>query len=95
MFNKNKPAKPIKTIDRLSYRMEIRGGGDVWRLYGFVRDIGEYRYFSTPVSYDEETQVLKTISGSIYQVASFEREDNSEVLEQLKSDIERGSYEVH
>lgn len=78
------------------YRMELRGGGDVWRLegkaYGHPRiPDGDIVHPSSPVALQDD--VLTTASGQQYRIMSYENRDK--VVEQINQDIKNGGYEVH
>jgi hypothetical protein len=78
--------------------MEIRGGGDIWRIVGLCpehpksNEQGEVCP-SSPVAFDEETMIMTTYSGSKYKLVSFISKEN--FLEQLREDVKRIGYEVH
>ena len=57
------------------YEMELRGGGDIWRLKGRVvnhPDFPDYANISpsAPVEFDEVTNIMKTASGNTYKIIS-------------------------
>ena len=86
----------LKIYD-LRYQMELRGGGDVWRLYGKCPEHPNSSHGdicpSTPTSFDEANDVLTTASGRKYKVVSYW--DRTKVVEQIKKDIANGGYDVH
>lgn len=83
-------------IDKLRYNMCMSIGGDCWRLCGRVYghpdfENGEFCYPSNPVSL--EGSILKTLSGRVYEILSFDGNEE-EVRNQILKDIEKG-YEIH
>jgi hypothetical protein len=86
-------------LHEVIYCMHINGGGDHWTLYGQVTGhprFPDYTYVrpSTPVEFDEATDILKTVSGSQYKLVSY-GSDKTKIVEQIKKDIAAGGYEVH
>lgn len=85
-------------IYNLRYFMELRGGGDVWKLVGDApghpNAIEGKICPSTPVSLDKENKIFTTYSGRQYKIMSF-GENDAEVLAQIEQDIVNGGYEVH
>lgn len=81
------------------YQMQLRGGGDIWSLYGQVYGHpnfppGHHTHLSSPLTFDPETDELDTCSGSRYIIKSYEG-DKQKVVDQIKTDIANGGYEVH
>lgn len=80
------------------YQMQLRGGGDIWRLNGRVFnhpkfENGAYIQPSAPVSFDEDTETFKTASGNSYRIMSYI--GNSEAIrKQIREDVARGGYEI-
>lgn len=65
MSKENKETK-MKFLYRVHYRMQIQGGGDIWRVCGLDEN-DKIKWLSTPIEFDENTDVLKTFSGSVYK----------------------------
>ncbi len=83
-------------IYNLTYQMELRGGGDIWRLCGDCPahpTAKGYVWPSSPVSFDEVNDMLVTTSGRKYKVISYINKEK--VVEQIKKDIANQGYEVH
>lgn len=83
----------MKPLFKVRYRMYLQGGGDVWRICG-VDESDHFKWLSTPISYDENQNILKTLSGSVYEIMSYEGNKEAFVT-QITQDIEKGSYKVH
>jgi len=88
--------EPIQIFD-LCYRMDMGCGYDVWRYQGYAPGhptivTGIVRP-SPPASFDEETLILKTVSGRVYKVMSFDG-NQQEIIEQIKSDIAGGGFKL-
>jgi hypothetical protein len=83
----------IKTLSSVRYHMDMGCGLDVWRISG-IDDNGKVKLPSTPIEFDEENDILKTVSGSVYHIGNFSC-DRSAFVEQVKKDIKNKSYEVH
>ena len=86
-------------IEDFAYRMEIRGGGDIWRYQGIVFGHpriadGDICLPSVPSDYDETNRILKTASGNEYHIASF-GDDERKVVEQIRKDIKNHGFEIH
>lgn len=88
-------------IHNVSYRMEIRGGGDIWRIVGEIYNHpnfvdGTVVWPSCPVEYvDDLIPKFMTGSGYVYEIHSFAENWNGEKFkEQIIKDIESG-YEIH
>lgn len=88
-------------VHQVYYGMELRGGGDIWRIHGRVyghprfKD-GDAYSPSGPVAFDEATMVVTSFSGKQYKICSFASHQKPEVfIAQLKKDIENGYFEVH
>ena len=81
----------MKFISRVRYVVDMGCGLDIWRISGIV-DTNEV-YISTPISYDYETDIIETKSGSIYKIVSYEM-DKDKFHEQITQSIKNGGYEV-
>jgi hypothetical protein len=80
------------------YEMELGCNLDVWQLRGNVINHPDFPDGnsvgpSTPVEFDEATDIMKTASGKTYKIMSYVNKEK--VVEQIKSDIEKKGYEVH
>jgi hypothetical protein len=82
----------MKIINNIRYEMHLNGGGDVWRIGGIVD--GSYKWLSTPISYDAENDILKTVSGSVYHIDSYDT-NKEDFKTQVDKDISLGNYEIH
>ena len=83
------------------YMMEFGCGGDVWRYHGMCPDhpltqnrADKYISPTRPTSFDEQNMILRTNSGRLYKIMSF-CGDQQKIIEQIKSDIKNGKFEVH
>lgn len=83
----------MKHIYDVRYGMLLGGGRDVWRILA-TNDQGESKWLSVPVEYDQNTDVLKTHSGSIYHIQSFQM-DKEEFVKQVTEDIKNKSYKSY
>ena len=88
-------------VHQAYYGMELRGGGDIWRIHGKVyghprfKDGDDYSP-SGPAAFDEANMIVTSFSGKQYKIASFADHQKPEAfIEQLKKDIENGYFEVH
>ena len=83
------------------YLMQFGAGVDVWRYHGTCPDhpISQNKQDKTvsptrPTSFDEKNMILRTHSGRIYKIMSFIG-DQQKIIEQIKSDIKNGKFEVY
>jgi len=86
-------------ISEVRYYMEIRGGGDIWRIIGKAQNhpavgVGEYVLPTNPKSYDPKTLRFTTNTGRVYEIVSF-AEPEIKFEKQILKDIEKGGYEIH
>ena len=79
----------IKDLFDARYEHILSGGGDPWVLTGNYG--GQKIYPTHPVEFDEKEMIIKTFSGSLYRLYDI----SSENIEQIKTDIKNGGYEVH
>lgn len=82
----------IKEIYNVRYIMAPGCCFDIWRLSSGSST--SVMYHSTPVSFDEDKDILMTASGSVYHISSY-GDVKSKVVEQIKSDIANMGFEVH
>jgi len=78
--------------------MELRGGGDIWRIFGEAFGhpdfpAGDTVCPSSPVSFDETTDNFTTASGRVYHIVSYQ--DKNNFVEQILKDVGNRGYEVH
>lgn len=89
----------IIRIHDVRYQMEMRGGGDIWRIYGAAENHPAVPSMkevmpTNPVVYDKEKRQFRTRSGRVYEIVSI-RGDEEKFIAQLEKDIECGGFEVH
>lgn len=88
---------PIQ-IFKFHYRMELCGGyqNDTFRYHGECPDHPTVRSGnvspSAPVEFDEANMLLRTVSGRLYKIMSFDA-DPVKTIAQIKDDIERGGFQ--
>lgn len=87
-------------VDQIQYVMEMRGGGDIWRIYGKVFNHpnimnGQAYYPSSPISFDETNEIVTSVSGKQYKIMSYGGKGKDAFIQQLKKDIERNGFEIH
>jgi hypothetical protein len=82
----------MKYIENVRYAMDLGGGGDVWRIHGFVE--GKPIRPSTVKSFNKEKDIFGTVSGSTYHILSY-GQDKDKFFEQVEKDIKNNGYEVH
>ncbi len=81
------------------YQMEMGCGSDSWRLYGVaighpqIKD-GDIVMTSSPVSFDENGDILTTASGRVYKIVSY-LDSRDKTIGQIKEDIKKGGFELH
>lgn len=81
------------------YQMHMRGGGDVWRIFGQVYNHpsfpnGSDYSPSSPESFDEATMIVTSASGKSYKIMTIAG-PREKFIEQLKKDVLNKGYEVH
>ncbi len=86
-------------ISEVRYHMELRAGGDVWRIIGKAQnhpvvESGGYILPTNPKSYDPKTLRFTTNSGRLYEIVSFAQPEIT-FEKQILKDIEKGGYEIH
>lgn len=89
---------PVR-IHNVRYQMEIRGGGDIWRIHGEAEnhpDIPSGRVVlpTNPKSYDRITKRFVTNSGRVYEIISFGQKE-ADFTTQIEKDIANGGFEYH
>jgi hypothetical protein len=82
----------MKELFNVRYLMDMLSiGGDLWRLSGNLEsekpDYRTLRYTSTPIEFDDTTNILKTASGSRYHL-NFIEECKEKTIAQIKKDIQ-------
>jgi hypothetical protein len=77
-------------ISNVHYMVDKGCGLDIWRICGTVD--GKSKCPSTPVFFDEESDVFKTISGSVYKIVSYQM-NKEDFVKQIKKDLKIG-FEV-
>lgn len=82
----------MKEITNVKYVMDLGCCMDVWRISG--NSNGSNKLLSSPVFYDSETDILKTKSGSIYKIISYDM-NKEEFNKQVSLDISKDGYEIH
>jgi hypothetical protein len=90
--------EPIE-IYEFGYYMQMGCGAknDVWRYQGNAPNHPTYSGLvcpSSPVEFNENELILKTISGKYYKIESFSG-DRQKIIDQIKSDIAGGGFERH
>jgi hypothetical protein len=80
------------------YEMELGCNLDIWRLRGNAINHPDFSNGhsvgpSTPVEFDEATDIMKTASGKTYKIMSYI--NKASVVDQIKKDILNKGYEVH
>lgn len=86
-------------LEQWHYRVVMQCGGDGWALHGFMYDHpqipdGQQRQLSCPVEFDKERMIVKTFSGSVYQLG----ECGGNLAKQIKyieEDVVRGQEELN
>lgn len=63
--------------------------GDVLALSG--NSDGEFKYLSSPVSFDQVNEVVQTASGSVYKLINNDG-DKEETFQEIERVIQRGGY---
>lgn len=80
------------------FGMEFGCGVDVWRIFGKCTDHPSSRTGSimpsTPIEFNPETNVFKTISGSSYEIISYSM-DKEKFIEEINECIEKKGYSRH
>lgn len=92
--------RPVMTkIHNARYQMELRGGGDVWRIAGEAEghpdvSLGNTVFPSTPTFFDEINDTFVTASGREYHIVSYQWK-KEEFVKQILKDIKNQGFEVH
>ena len=78
------------------FQIEFGCGKDTWRIHGNCPERSksidnDVVMPSTPKSFDPETNIMLTISGSIYEIVSYENKNR--FIEDISKCIENGAYE--
>ncbi len=82
----------MKNIYNVRYGMLLGGGKDQWRIMADTEN-NEQKWLSTPIEFNQSTNILKTHSGSLYDIQSYAM-DKNEFIKQINADIIRGHYEI-
>jgi len=94
---RRKTMKPEYELNNVSYNMFMRGGGDVWGIFGSCPERMKGRFMiSTPISFNKDDMVIES-HNSIYHIKSWSPNSNyikDRFWEQVAKDIVNG-YEVH
>ena len=78
------------------FQIQFGCGKDTWRIHGNCPERSksidnDVVMPSTPKSYDPETNIMKTISGSTYEIVSYYNKEK--FIEEINKCIEKGCFE--
>lgn len=86
----------VYQLYNVKFMVEFGCGSDTWRIVGNCPEHPQANSLdqimpSTPKSYDPETNIMKTISGSIYEIVSYGNKEK--FIEEINKCLEKGRFE--
>ncbi len=81
------------SLYNVRFQVEFGCGSDTWRIFADCPERSSQEILiSTPVEYDPETDVIKTVSGSVYQIEDYVNKDK--FIEEVEKVIKNKGYEI-
>jgi hypothetical protein len=80
------------SLYNVRFQVEFGCGSDTWRIFADCPERSSNEtLISTPIEYDSETDVIKTVSGSVYKIENYVNKDK--FIEEIKDVLENKGYQ--